>query len=186
MKVRDAGWRAAYIVAAIAMLLVDQATKAWAVRRLRFGNDITVINNFLAFTYAENTGIAFGGFQGAGDWGRWILVGLAAAAAVGVFYYFWRTPLDNDRTLGACALLFAGIWGNLMDRVRLGYVVDFVLLHAGDYHWPVFNVADACICAGALLLALDIFFEGKKSARHAVALTQELPRGEEAAEGKAR
>ncbi len=83
-----------------------------------------IINNFLAFTYAENPGIAFGGFQGAGDWGRWILVGLAGAAAVGVFYYFWRTPRDNDRTLGACALLFAGIWGNLMDRVRLGYVID--------------------------------------------------------------
>lgn len=163
MNRRDAGWRAAYIVAALGMLLVDQATKAWAVRRLRFGSDITVINNFLTFTYAENTGIAFGGFQGTGDLGRWILIGLAGAAAVGVFYYFWRTPRTDDKTLGACALLFAGILGNLTDRVRLGHVVDFILLYVKDYQWPVFNVADICICAGALLLAVDLFRESKRA-----------------------
>ena len=180
MNRRDAGWRVAYIVAALGMLLVDQTTKAWAVRRLRFGGDVKIINNFLAFIYAENTGIAFSGFQGAGDWGRWILVGLAATAAVGVFYYFWRTPRDNDQTLGACALLFAGICGNLMDRVRLGYVIDFILLHAGNYHWPVFNVADACICAGAILLAFDLFNESKR------AREQEARRSNQVAEGEVR
>ncbi|HEV2763600.1 MAG TPA: signal peptidase II, partial [Pyrinomonadaceae bacterium] len=72
------------------------------------------------------------------------------------------TPRTDDRVLGACALLLAGIVGNLTDRVRLGYVVDFIVLHAGPYHWPTFNVADAVICLGALLLALDIFAEGRR------------------------
>jgi signal peptidase II len=89
---------------------------------------------------------------------------LAIAAAVAVFYYFLRTTRNDDRVLGACALLLAGIAGNLTDRVRLGYVIDFIVAHAGSWHWPTFNVADASISIGALLLAYDLIFE-KKNAR---------------------
>jgi signal peptidase II len=84
------------------------------------------------------------------------------AAAIAVLYYFLRTSRNDDRILGACALLLAGITGNLTDRVRLGYVIDFISMHAGSYHWPTFNVADASICIGAALLAFDLIFEGKK------------------------
>jgi len=80
-----------------------------------------------------------------------------------VFYYFLHTPRTDDRVLGACALLLAGITGNLTDRVRLGYVIDFIVAHAGRYHWPTFNVADASICLGAILLAYDLIFEGRKA-----------------------
>ena len=79
-----------------------------------------------------------------------------------VLFYFFRTPRNDDRVLGACALLFAGILGNLTDRVRLGYVIDFILVHAGQYHWPTFNVADASITCGALLLAYDMIFAHRK------------------------
>jgi signal peptidase II len=79
-----------------------------------------------------------------------------------VLYYFLRTPRNDDRMLGACALLLAGISGNLTDRARLGYVIDFISVHAGSYHWPTFNVADASICLGALLLAYDLIFAGRK------------------------
>jgi len=89
---------------------------------------------------------------------------LAGAAAVAVFFYFLRTPRNDDRILGACALLLAGILGNLTDRVRLGFVIDFILLHAGSYHWPTFNVADASITLGALLLAYDFIFSSRRSA----------------------
>jgi signal peptidase II len=64
--------------------------------------------------------------------------------------------------LGACALLLAGIAGNLTDRVRLGHVIDFIEVHIGSFQWPTFNVADAAICVGAGLLALDLFLEGKR------------------------
>jgi len=145
--------------------MVDQMTKAWAVRTLRFGDDQVILKGFLDFVYTENKGIAFGQLQEGGAFGRWFFVVLAIAAAVAVVYYFMRTPRSDDRILGGCALLLAGILGNLTDRARLGYVVDFIVLHAGDYHWPTFNVADASITLGALLLAYDLIFNHRKVAK---------------------
>jgi signal peptidase II len=162
-----ATWRAAYLIASFAVFLADQASKAWAVRRLRPGRDIQVVPGFLDLAYAENPGVAFGQFQNGGAWGRWLLVALAAAATVAVLTYFWRTPREDDRVLGACALLLAGILGNVADRARLGHVIDFIALHAGEYHWPTFNVADASICVGAGLLALDLLLEGRRERRRA-------------------
>jgi signal peptidase II len=158
------GWRAGYLLAAFGIYMADQASKAWAVKTLRFGDDRVLIRGFLQFVYTENPGIAFGQLQEGGAFGRWFFVVLAMAAAVAVFYYFLRTPRDDDRVLGACALLLAGILGNMTDRARLGYVVDFIVLHARDYHWPTFNVADASITVGALLLAYDLFFGHRKTA----------------------
>jgi len=156
------GWRAGYLIAAFGIFMVDQVTKAWAVRTLRVTDDLTIIRGFLDFVYTENPGIAFGQMQQLGAFGRWFLVGLAAAAAFAVVFYFLRTPRTDDRVLGACALLLAGIVGNLTDRVRFGYVIDFILAHAHSYHWPTFNVADASICLGALLLAYDLVFAREK------------------------
>ncbi len=160
MKSRIA-WRIGYLVAALGIYLVDQSSKAWAVRKVRF-RDVTVINGFFDFAYAENRGIAFGQLQEGGSFGRWFFVTLAAAAAIAVLFYFLKTPRNDDRILGACALLLAGIVGNLTDRVRLGFVIDFIQLHAGQYHWPTFNVADASISFGALLLAYDLIFAHRK------------------------
>jgi signal peptidase II len=157
------GWRAGYLLASFGLYMVDQSTKAWAVRALRLGNDRTIIHGFLDLVYAENRGIAFGQLQEGGSFGRWFFVVLAIAAALAVFYYFLRTPRNDDRVLGACALLLAGIAGNLTDRARLGYVIDFIAIHAGSYHWPTFNVADASISIGALLLAYDLVFARRKA-----------------------
>jgi signal peptidase II len=157
------GWRAAYLLASVGIYLVDQSSKAWAVRALRAGVDRTVIRGFLDFIYTENPGIAFGQMQESGAFGRWFFVGLAIAAAIAVFVYFIRTPRNDDRVLGACVLLLAGIAGNLTDRIRLGYVIDFILVHAGSWHWPTFNVADASITIGALLLAYDVIFQKERS-----------------------
>ena len=157
------GWRAGYLLAALGLYLADQASKAWALKTLRFGEERVIIRGFLQFIYTENPGIAFGQLQEGGSFGRWFFVVLAAFAAVAVFYYFMRTPRNDDRVLGACALLLAGILGNLTDRVRLGYVIDFIVLHAGDYHWPTFNIADASITVGALLLAYDLVFSHRKT-----------------------
>jgi len=157
-------WRAGYLLAALALYMADQASKAWAVKTLRFGEERVVIPGFFQFIYTENPGIAFGQLQEGGSFGRWFFVVLAVVAAIAVFYYFMRTPRNDDRVLGACALLLAGISGNLTDRARLGYVIDFIVLHAGNYHWPTFNIADASITIGALLLAYDLIFS-RRSAR---------------------
>lgn len=154
-------WKLGYLVAAFAVFLLDQASKAWARKTLRFGDEVTVIPNFLNFIYAENTGVAFSQLSNGGDAGRWMLSAVAGVAAIFVLYYFWRTPKENDRLLGACALLLAGIVGNFTDRVRLGYVIDFVDVQFGNWHYPTFNVADSAICIGAGLLILDLFFSRK-------------------------
>lgn len=160
---RALGWRAAYLLTAAGIYLADQASKAWAVRALkRTGDERTIIGGFLNLAYVENRGVAFGQLQEGGAFGRWFLVALAAAAAISVLVYFFRTPRTDDRLLGACALMLAGIVGNLTDRVRLGYVIDFIDVHLGSYTWPTFNVADASICAGAFLLGLDLILEGKR------------------------
>ena len=145
------------------VFLVDQMTKAWAARRLRFDGDKTVIENFLNFSYAQNTGVAFSMFDNGGDGGRWGLSVVAGVAAVLVLFYFWRIPRTSDRLLGALALLLAGIVGNLTDRLRLGFVIDFIDVQLGSWHYPTFNVADAAICAGAGLLIIDMFFNRRKA-----------------------
>jgi signal peptidase II len=159
------GWRIGYLLAAFGMYMLDQASKAWAVRSLRFGREVKVIDGLLSFVYAENPGVAFGQFQEGGAFGRWFFVVLAGIAGVAVLYYFFRSARNDDRILGACALLLAGIFGNLTDRVRLGFVIDFILVYFRSFHWPVFNVADACISAGALLLVYDMFATGKQERR---------------------
>ena len=126
---------------------------------------MNVIPNFLNFAYAENTGVAFSMFDSHGDTGRWLLSSVAGTASLLVLFYFWRVPRVNDRLLGALVLLLAGIVGNLTDRVRLGFVVDFIQVHYKDLYYPVFNLADSAICIGAGLLILDMFLSdrGKKT-----------------------
>ena len=172
MKGRGLNWRVGYLCAAFGVYMVDQVTKAWAVRSLRLGQDKTLIGGFLDLAYAENPGVAFGELQEGGAWGRYALAALATAAAIAVLTYFFRTPRSDDRTLGACALLLAGIAGNLTDRLRLGYVIDFIHVYAGNYHWPTFNVADAAICFGAGLFALDLILEGRKQKQHSAVNSQ--------------
>src|SRR5437868_7676292 len=144
------------------VFLADQMTKAWAIRRLRFGGDRHIIPNFLNLAYAENPGVAFSQLDNGGDAGRWGLSVVAVVAGVLVLYYFWRVPRTNDRLLGALALLLAGIVGNVTDRIRLGFVIDFIDVQFGSWHYPTFNVADAAFCVGAGLLLLDLFFNRKK------------------------
>ena len=164
-RIRGMGWRAAYLSAAVALFLADQASKAWAVRRLRTGEVVRAIDGVLHFAYAENPGIAFGRLQEGGEFGRWLLAALAGLAVIGLLAYFFRTKRTDDRILGAVALLLAGVAGNLCDRIRLGHVIDFIEVYIGSYQWPTFNIADAAICTGAALLAIDLLLEGRREGR---------------------
>ena len=164
MTKKDFLWKLAYLAIAGGVFMIDQTTKAWATRVLRFEGDRTVISGFLNFAYAKNTGVAFSMLDDNGDAGRWGLSVVAFIAATLVLYFFWRTPRTDDRIMGALALLLAGIAGNVTDRMRLGFVVDFVDVQFGSWHYPTFNVADAAICIGAGLLVLDIFFSKRRQA----------------------
>ncbi len=162
MTKKDLIWKLAYLAIGAGVFLIDQMTKAWAVRRLRFGDDIPVIQGFLNFAYAQNTGVAFSMLDDHGDTGRWGLSAVAMIAGVLVLYFFWRTPRSDDRVLGSLVLLLAGIAGNVTDRLRLGFVIDFIDVQFGNWHYPTFNVADMAIVMGAGLLILDMFLTKKK------------------------
>jgi signal peptidase II len=158
---KDFFWKIAYLLMAGGVFLIDQITKAWAIRKLRFGGDVSVIPNFLNFSYAQNTGVAFSFLDDHGDAGRYGLSVVAGIAAILVLYYFWRVPRAHDRLLGALALLLAGICGNLIDRARFGFVIDWIDVQFGAWHYPTFNVADSAILIGAALLMIDLFFNKK-------------------------
>jgi signal peptidase II len=159
---KDILWKLSYLAISGGLFMVDQGTKAWAARRLRFEGDFSVIPGFLNFAYAQNTGVAFSMFDQQGDSGRWGLSVVAIVAGVLVLYFFWRTPRSDDRMLGSLALLLAGIAGNVADRLRLGFVIDFIDVQFGSWHYPTFNVADSAICVGAALLILDIFLSKRR------------------------
>ena len=164
MNKRDFFWKLGYLAIAGGVFMVDQTSKAWATRTLRTGGDKTVIDGLLNFAYAQNTGVAFSMLDEHGDAGRWGLSAIAFVAAALVLFFFWRTPRSDDRILGALALLLAGIVGTVTDRMRLGFVVDFIDVQFGSWHYPTFTVADAAICVGAGLLLIDMFLSKNKQA----------------------
>ncbi len=109
----------------------------------------------LNLTLAYNTGAAFSFLRDAGGWQRWLFVALALAAAVLILQ--WLRQLDAGRAWLACALalVLGGALGNLWDRLMLGHVVDFIDVYLGAWHWPVFNVADSALTAGAVMILVD-------------------------------
>jgi signal peptidase II len=144
-----------YLFIAALVMLFDQFTKYWVSVKLREGDEIDVIRGFFKFSYTENPGIAFGMLNNGNV--KWLLVTISVVAILVVVYYMRRTPASNTLLLWSLALLAAGICGNLIDRVRLGRVIDFILLYYKDYQWPVFNIADTAITIGAALMAIELF-----------------------------
>ena len=151
-----------YFMLALIVLIADQVSKAWATDKLLPVDTIEVIPNFFRFTYARNRGVAFSLFADSKYEIKWVLAAISFLAAIGVAYYLIRLATNNLRLNISLSLLLAGIVGNLIDRVRLGEVVDFIDFHWYEkYTWPTFNIADAAICVGAALLALEMLFEEK-------------------------
>ena len=144
-----------YLLVTAILLMIDQATKYWMSMNLREGDEIEVINGFFKFSYTENPGIAFGMLNNANV--KWLLITISAAAIIVVAFYMTRTASSNRLLLWSLALLAAGISGNLVDRVRMGRVIDFILVYYKSYEWPVFNIADTAITIGAALMAIELF-----------------------------
>ena len=141
------------------VLVLDQWTKH-LVETLMRPYEVRPVVAVLDIVRARNPGVAFSFFADSDGWQRWFFSGLAAVVAVGILV--WLARLDRRaRVLGAAlALVFAGAVGNLVDRVRLGSVVDFILAHWHDHYFPAFNVADSAITVGAVLLLLDALLGG--------------------------
>lgn len=137
------------------VIVLDQITKHWITSAFQLGDSITV-TSFFNLVLAYNTGAAFSFLAGAGGWQRAFFIAIAAVASA-LLIYLLRKP-HNHRLLNlALALILGGAIGNLIDRIRLGHVVDFVQVHGGGYFFPAFNVADSAITVGAALLIWDSF-----------------------------
>ena len=150
-----------YSVLAVVMIALDQYTKFIAKSALGSGNVCGFINGIIDFVYVENRGAAFGMFQDT----RWFLVVLTVLVLLVLVTYIIKTKMRHPLFLTASALIFAGGIGNLIDRVFLGYVTDFIHLLFMDF--PCFNIADICVCTGgALLVYYLLFIDLRKGEKH--------------------
>lgn len=137
------------VVIFVTALALDQTTKAWVECFFALGESQPVLP-FFALTYVRNQGAAWGMFQGA----QFVLAGFGVVAGVALCL-FWRKLFGpHPRVLPVVGLLLSGIVGNVIDRLRLGYVVDFLHFHWNGWHFPCFNVADSAICVAVGLLLL--------------------------------
>ncbi len=144
-----------YIIIIIGLVL-DRITKIWAVNALMGQKDITIIKDFFDFSYLENRGAAFGIFQGK----AYLLAAVTVVILFFLFFNYLKTKNKTKIFTWSTGLIISGAVGNLIDRLSLGYVVDFVSLHfRNSYYFPSFNVADMCITFGTGLLILYIIKE---------------------------
>ena len=134
---------------AFLVLGIDQVTKRIATEHLSYAAEVDLLP-FLSWKLVHNTGAAFSMFAGA-EWSRWGLSILAAAFSVFLINEIRRLERGAGWYGVACACILAGALGNLVDRVSLGYVIDFVFVHYGAFRFPVFNVADSAVTVGAVI-----------------------------------
>ncbi len=152
---RRTKWPVALGTAALVIAL-DQLSKAVVAARMRLHDTIPLVDGFAALTYVRNTGAAFGLLAGRAVALRVPFFLLVSAVAVVLLVWFLRSvPAERRLIVAACGAVAGGAIGNMIDRMLLGEVIDFVDLSIGAYHWPAFNVADSAITVGVLVLCLD-------------------------------
>ena len=146
-----------WLIVSIVLILLDQWTKHLAVANLQYGESVTFIAGFWDWTLAHNRGAAFSFLANAGGWQHWFFVVMKISVSLVLTVLLFKMPRNNWREALPYALIIAGALGNLVDRFRYGYVVDFIEWYYKSYSWPVFNIADSCIVAGAALLIMFSF-----------------------------
>jgi signal peptidase II len=139
---------------AVAVFVVDQATKFAIVRYLTQAGEL-VLAPFFNLVLVHNTGAAFGFLHEAGGWQNVFFIAIAIVVSAAILVVTYRLRPRDLHIAVALMLVLGGALGNLLDRLRLGYVVDFLDVHYAAWHWPAFNVADAAITVGAVLLVMD-------------------------------
>ena len=142
-------------IIAVVLVAIDQVIKNWAAETLTKG-EISVIEDVLYLKYAENTGVAFSMFSD----NRWVLIGVTSIMLVAVLAFFLSGKVTEKLEIFSLSLLLSGGVGNLIDRISLGYVIDYIDVRIINF--AIFNFADICICVGAFLLCVAVYFSDKK------------------------
>jgi signal peptidase II len=148
----------AYLVIVLAIVAVDQASKWLVSRHIEPRIVVDVVRGFFRLCTVRNSGAVWGFFSGHDS--RWVpllITALAIVALLVVIFFFLRTPARCRFELASYAIILGGALGNIIDRLRLGYVVDFLDFYHRSWHFPTFNFADSCITIGVLLLAVSLW-----------------------------
>ncbi len=141
-------WLSALVIA------LDQGTKVLATHGLTLFQPVEVLP-FFDLTLMHNTGAAFSMLSSAGGWQRWFFTALALGVSVAIVFWLKSMAREERWQASALALIMGGALGNVIDRLRLGYVIDFLDFHAGTAHWPAFNIADSAITVGAAIFLIQ-------------------------------
>jgi len=153
-------WR--WMFLSLVVVLADQVSKSYIVGHLE-EFQVTSILPVLDITLMHNVGAAFSFLASASGWQRWFFIVLACSVSLGIAIWLIRLPPGARRlTSAGLALVLGGAVGNVIDRIRLGSVVDFIHFHWERAYFPAFNVADSAITVGAALLLLDAFFDSRR------------------------
>ena len=164
MTIEESRSRAAsWLLLSAVVVLVDQVSKTYIARHfLEF--EFTRILPVLDITCMHNVGAAFSFLATASGWQRWLFIGLAVSVSIAITVWLCLLPRKGHGLLaGGLALVLGGAIGNVIDRIRLGAVVDFIHFHWDRAYFPAFNVADSAITVGAAFLLLDALLESKRS-----------------------
>ena len=146
------------------ILIVDQLTKLYIDGSMKLYQSIPVIDGLFNITYLRNRGAAFS-FLAEASWRLPFFLLATVIAVIAILVAFAKLRDDQRFAAVSLALILSGAVGNLIDRVRMGEVIDFLDVYWKNHHWPAFNVADSAICVGVALLALDMFREERRLKR---------------------
>lgn len=146
------------------VVVLDQASKLWIVGHFSLYETLPVVPGFFNLTYLTNTGAAFGFLAGnPSAWRQVFFIVVGVAALAGIVFLYRRLRNTSAWYVAALGLIAGGAAGNLIDRVRLGSVIDFLDVYIGAHHWPAFNLADSAITVGVgIFLVYNLFFDRKE------------------------
>lgn len=147
------------------IILLDQWTKSWVLTSLPEHRPVVVIEGFWNWFRTYNKGAAFSFLSNAGGWQLWFFSLLALAVSAVLTVWLSRTPRRDWAVAVPFALVIGGAIGNVIDRLRFGHVVDFIQWHYRDFYWPAFNIADAAIVVGAVLIVVTSLFVDQNNSR---------------------
>lgn len=153
-----------FIFGAIAVIVLDQITKAVIREKLFMYGSYKVIDGFFSLVYVMNPGAAFGFLAGAPEIFRYLFfISITVLAILLIIYYILKSKSQDVLIVISLTLIFGGAVGNLIDRIRFGAVVDFLDFYIGTWHWPAFNAADSAISIGAVLMIWEMLVSRKKT-----------------------
>jgi signal peptidase II len=151
-----------WLAVSVLVVVLDQLTKYLAEAQLGYADPVAVLPSF-NLTLLYNRGAAFSFLSEAGGWQRWFFVTVSVLAAVLITWWLRRLTPHQWLMALALALILGGAIGNLIDRLLLGHVIDFIQLYYGSFYWPAFNIADSAITLGAALVIWDSVFTRREA-----------------------